>query len=77
MSARAALHFAKGELVLNEPIRIESILGSTMSVKVAEVNKFGPHDAVIPEVTGTASIIGRNEIYFDPKDPFRDGFIFR
>jgi proline racemase len=77
VSARAALHFAKGELGLNECITIESILGSTMSVKVVEVTSFGPYDAVIPEVSGTASIIGRNEFYFDPEDPFRAGFIIR
>ena len=77
VSARAALHFAKGELRLNERVSIESILGSTMSVQVVEVTKFGPYDAVIPEVSGTASIIGRNEFYFDPDDPFRKGFIFR
>ena len=77
MSARAALHFAKGELGLNEPITIESILGSTMTVKVVEVTRFGPYDAVTPEVSGTASFTGRNEFYFDPEDPFRNGFIFR
>jgi trans-L-3-hydroxyproline dehydratase len=77
VSARAALHFTKGELKLNERVTIESILGSTMRVKAAEVTKFGPYDAVIPEVSGTASIIGRNEFYFDPEDPFRDGFILR
>ena len=77
VSARAALHFAKGELGLNGRVTIESILGSTMSVEVVEVTKFGPHDAVIPEVSGTASITGRNEFYFDPDDPFRKGFIFR
>jgi trans-L-3-hydroxyproline dehydratase len=77
VSARAALHFAAGELQLNERIMIESILGSTMSVRVAEVTKFGSYDAVIPEVSGTASIIGRNEFYFDPDDPFRKGFMIR
>jgi trans-L-3-hydroxyproline dehydratase len=77
VSARAALHHAKGELSLNEPITIESILGSTMTVQAVEVTKFGPHDAVIPEVSGTASITGRNEFYFDPEDPFRRGFFLR
>ncbi len=76
VSARAALHFAKGELALNERITIESILGSTMSVEVVEITKFGEFDAVIPEVSGTASFVGRNEFYFDPEDPFRTGFIF-
>jgi len=77
VSARAALHFARGELGLNERVTIESILGSTMSVEVVGVTKFGPYDAVIPEVSGTASIIGRNEFCFDPEDPFQKGFIFR
>jgi len=77
VSARAALHFAAGELGLNERITIESILGTTMSVKVAGITTFGPYDAIIPEVSGTASIIGRNEFYFDPDDPLRTGFIFR
>jgi proline racemase len=77
VSARAAIHYAKGELLLNEKITIESILGSLMTVKAVEVTKFGPHDAIIPEVSGTASITGRNEFYFDPDDPFREGFILR
>ena len=77
VSARAALHFAKGELGLNERVTIESILGSTMSVEVVSVTRFGPYDAVTPEVSGTASITGRNEFYFDPEDPFQQGFIFR
>jgi proline racemase len=38
---------------------------------------LGSFEAVIPEVTGSASIIGRNEFYFDPSDPLRNGFIFR
>jgi proline racemase len=77
VSARAALHYARRELHLNDKITIESILGSTMTVQAVEVTKFGPYDAVIPEVGGTASIIGRNEFYFDPEDPFKEGFILR
>ena len=77
VSARAALHYAKGELGRNERIVIESILGSTMSVDVTEVTRFGPYEAIIPQVTGEAWFVGRNEFYFDPEDPFRAGFIFR
>jgi len=77
VSARAALHHARGELGVNERITIESIVGSAMSVEVVELTKFGPYDAVIPEVSGTASFIGRNEFYFDPDDPFRTGFLVR
>ncbi|HEX3145545.1 MAG TPA: proline racemase family protein [Pyrinomonadaceae bacterium] len=76
-SARAAIHYAKGELQLNEKIKIESIVGSVMTVAAVEATKFGPFDAVTPEVTGAASITGRSEFYFDPDDPFREGFILR
>jgi proline racemase len=77
VSARAAIHFARGELKLNERITIESILGSVMNVRVVETTRFGSYDAVIPEVSGTASITGRSEFYFDPDDPFCEGFILR
>ena len=77
VSARAALHHAKGELGIDEKITIESILGSTMSVKVIRTTKFGDFDAVIPEVCGTASFTGRHQFFFDPDDTFAKGFIFR
>ena len=48
-----------------------------MTVAPVEVTRFGPFAAVIPEVSGTAAITGRNEFYFDPDDPFRTGFILR
>ena len=77
VSARAALHHAKGELGLNRKITIERILSSTMTVQVVGQTKFGPHDAVVPEVSGTAHVIGRNEFWFDPDDPLSRGFILR
>lgn len=77
LSARAALLYAKGDIKLNEKITVESILGSTMDVKVVEETKIGIRKAVIPEVTGRAWFTGQNEFWFDPEDPFKDGFIFR
>ncbi len=77
VSARAALHYARGELALNKTLTIESILGSTMSVKATEAVKFGPYDAIVPEVGGSAFVTGRNEFFFDPVDPFKGGFILR
>jgi proline racemase len=77
VSARAALHHAKGELGVDQPITIESILGSTMTVQVAERVQFGPYDAVIPEVSGEAHVTGRHEFCFDPNDGLNRGFIFR
>jgi len=77
VSGRVAIHHAKGELALCIKITIESILGTTMDVKVALETSFGPHQAVIPEVNGTAFFTGKNEFWFDPDDPLKEGFIFR
>jgi trans-L-3-hydroxyproline dehydratase len=77
VSARAALHFAKGELRLGQPFTVESILGTTMTGEVVEATSFGPHDAVIPRVSGTSHITGKNEILIDPDDPLREGFFLR
>ncbi len=77
VSARAGLHYAKGELGVNEKVTIESILGSTMTVEVMEVLDFHGFEAVVPRVSGTASFVGKNEFWFDPDDPYRKGFIFR
>ena len=77
VSARAALHFFKGELGIGEPFTVESILGTTFTGRVAEETSFGPYDAVIPSVSGTSHVTGRNEIFIDPADPLRHGFILR
>jgi len=77
VSARAAIHFSKKELDLNENITIESILGTTMDVKIVGKTTFGDYEAVIPEVRGTAYFTGQNEFWFDPEDPLKEGFIFR
>ncbi|MCJ1234723.1 hypothetical protein MMC14_002686 [Varicellaria rhodocarpa] len=77
VSARAALHFAKGKLRLGETITIESIIGSTMTVQAVEETTFASYKAIIPEVGGTAHITGLNEAYFDPKDPLSGRFTLR
>ena len=77
VSARLALHHARGEIGLHDPIVIESILGTRFTGQVVKTTTFGPFDAVIPEVEGRAWITGRNEFLMDPTDPLKNGFIFR
>jgi trans-L-3-hydroxyproline dehydratase len=77
VSARAALLHAKGELQENQRVTIESILGTTMVVEIKKLSQYGPYNAVIPEVGGSAFITGQNTFYFDPEDPLGKGFIFR
>lgn len=77
VSARAALHFARGEIGLNEPFVVESILGTTFTGSVHATTTFGLYPAVIPQVEGMAYICGRNQILIDPHDPLQHGFLMR
>ena len=75
VSARLAIHHARGEISLNEAITIESIIGSRFSGRVIQTTTCGPHPAIIPEVEGIAYITGRHEFLIDPDDPLRNGFL--
>jgi len=77
VSGRLALHFAREEIEIDQSIKIESIISSSFTGKIVETTRFGPHDAIIPEVEGSAYITGRNEFLIDPEDPLKKGFILR
>lgn len=77
VSGRLAIHHARGEVGVNEPIVIESVIGTCFTGRVTDTTTFGPYDAVIPEVTGTARITGRHEFLIDPEDDLRHGFLVR
>ncbi len=77
VSGRLALHYARGEIGLDEPIVVESIIGSRFTGRIVETKTFGPHPAIIPEVEGRAYITGCHEFLIDPGDPLRHGFILR
>jgi trans-L-3-hydroxyproline dehydratase len=77
VSGRLAIHYARGEVGVGQPIVIESILGTTFTGRIVETTTFGPHPAVIPEVEGTAHITGRHEFLIDPADSLGEGFILR
>ena len=77
VSGRLAIHHRRGEIKINESIIIESIIGSKFAGKVIQETTFGPYSAIIPEVEGQAHIIGRNELWINPSDPLKDGFILR
>jgi proline racemase len=77
VSARLALHHAKGELADGQQIVIESILGSAsmFSGRVVGLAQVGPYAAVVPEIGGTAFITGRHEFCIAPGDRVGEGFL--
>ncbi len=77
VSARLALHHARGEIKQGQLIEIESVIGARFSGRIEQETSFGPYAAVIPEVGGTAHITGRHEFVIDPGDALQKGFILR
>lgn len=77
VSARAALHHFRNQLVPGQSITIESIIGSTMTVEISSTTRFGKFPAVIPEVSGYASFTGRHEFFIDPADTIGKGFFLQ
>ena len=75
VSGRLAIHFARKEVEIGQELVIESIIGSTFKGRIVERARFGPYEAVIPEVEGRAYITGRNEFLVDPDDPLKNGFM--
>jgi trans-L-3-hydroxyproline dehydratase len=77
VSGRVAIEHARGRLTIGQPFVVESILGTRFTGRVLRETEFGPHRAVVPEVEGSAWISGRSELWYDPNDPLREGFILR
>jgi trans-L-3-hydroxyproline dehydratase len=77
VSARLALHYAKGEIADDQQIVIESILGSASSFsgRVVGHAQVGHYPAVLPAVGGTAFITGRHEFIISPRDSIGQGFL--
>jgi 4-hydroxyproline epimerase len=60
---------ARGKLAPGQRWRQESITGSLFTGWLEQRG-----DALVPRVNGRAFITGRATLYFDARDPFREGF---
>ena len=77
VSARAAIHYARNEINLDQSITIESIIGSTFKVSIIKKTNINGRDAIIPQVAGTANIVSKNVFWIDPEDEIGKGFTLR
>ncbi|MCL1147612.1 proline racemase family protein [Shewanella marinintestina] len=77
VSARIALLHARGEVALNTPLMIESIVDGRMIVTARTETDFYGKAAVIPEVSGRSYITGKHLFLLDPDDVFQQGFMLR
>ena len=77
VSAQLALARARRQVEPRGALVFESILGTRFTGRIVGETTVGPHEAVIPEVQGSASITGKHEFYLDPADPIGYGVLLR
>jgi len=75
-SARMAELHARGQLALDTDFVNESFIGSRFVGRLVGTAEVGPHEAVIPTITGRAWVTGIGQYMLDPTDPFPQGFVF-
>ncbi|HDH86859.1 MAG TPA: proline racemase [Desulfobacteraceae bacterium] len=69
----ATLH-AHNRIKVGQVYRYRSIIDTEFYGKIIEETKVGDYEAIIPEITGSAYIIGIQQFVIDEKDPFKYGF---
>ncbi|MGG1658519.1 4-hydroxyproline epimerase [Brevibacillus sp. NRS-1366] len=74
-SAKLATLFAKGEISLGEPFVHESIVGSLFTGSVLEETKEGGLTAVVTRIAGSAWLMGKHTIFYNPEDELAAGFL--
>jgi proline racemase len=76
-AGRVAQLFAQGKLAMDQTLINESIVGTAFEGRVLEEARVADFPAVIPEVSGRASIIGYHTFVVDVDDPLPNGFFLR
>lgn len=74
-SAKLATLHSKKELKVDEEFVYESIVGTMFTARIVEETMVGNIAGVIPEVTGSAWIMGMHRFFYNDKDPLREGYL--
>jgi proline racemase len=76
-AGRVAQLFAQDKLAMGQTLINESIVGTAFEGRVLEETRVADFPAVIPEVSGRASITGYHTFVVDAEDPLPNGFFLR
>lgn len=74
-SAKLATMFTKDEIGIDEPFVYESIVGSLFTGRVLSAGNIGNLVSIIPEVSGSAFIMGMHKFFYNERDPLKEGFL--
>jgi proline racemase len=65
---------AMGLLADGKPFVHESLIGTRFEGRVTSRTTVGEHQAIVPEIAGSAWITGEHTFHVDETDPLKDGF---
>jgi proline racemase len=74
VSARLAVLAARGEITTQDEFEATSIIGSRFTGRIVGTTDLAGREAVLPEVSGQAWIIGTHQLTLDPTDPWPRGY---
>lgn len=74
-SAKLAVMYANKDIQQGEDFVHESIVGSLFTGRVLKESNVNGVEAVIPEVQGSAWVMGMHRFYYNERDPLREGFL--
>lgn len=73
-SANLATLFARGQIGVGETRISRSTIGGEFRAEVLEVTEVGGRPAILPRITGSGFVYGREAYVLSPHDPFPKGF---
>ncbi|GGC84671.1 proline racemase [Thalassobacillus devorans] len=74
-SAKLATLFARSEIGVREPFVYESIVGTLFRAQILETTAIKEYPAVLPEVTGSAWVMGMHRFFYQENDPLKEGYL--
>jgi proline racemase len=74
-SAKLAALYSHGELEVGEEFVYESIVGSLFNGRIIETSNVQGYPAVIPEISGSAWLMGFHTFLFNEEDELNEGFL--
>jgi proline racemase len=58
----------------DRPFVCESVIGTRLAVRIAGRTAVGEYEAIVPEIEGSAWIVGEQTLFVDEADPLARGF---
>ena len=74
VSARLAVHHARGEATVGDTMTMRSVIDSRFDGRIVAETTVGDRPAIVPEISGRAWITGVTHHLVDPTDPWPTGY---